>query len=157
MRWRGLTLGWQPWPSDCSDAVCRAPPPVPSPRRPRQVNPALPAFPGFPLGRNPSSVVRDFYCLSWSAHKAFPRYLQDNFFIHRTSTVYPLCTAAFHRAIHSLIHRLCGWDDQANAVFTRQLLGLTQFPNGQWLTCQPTPTMTKRDVTTPLAWSVDDR
>jgi hypothetical protein len=70
----------------------------------RAGRPALLSFPGFPLGRIPSSVVRDFYCQSAAPHKAFPRELQDSFFIHRTSAVYPLCTADFHRAVHSFIH-----------------------------------------------------
>ena len=74
----------------------------------RAGRPALPSFPRFPLGRIPSSVVRDFYCQSAAAHKAFPRELQDSLAIHRTSVVYPLCTAAFHRAVHSFIHRSWG-------------------------------------------------
>ena len=32
---------------------------------------ALPAFPGSPRGRFPSSVVRNFYCLRGTEHKAF--------------------------------------------------------------------------------------
>ncbi len=70
--------------------------------------PALPSFPGFPLGRIPSSAVRDFYCQSAGPHKGFRREVQDSFFIHMTSAVYPLCTATFHRAVHTLIHRICG-------------------------------------------------
>jgi hypothetical protein len=70
--------------------------------------PALPPFPGFPLGRIPSSAVRDFYCQSARLHKGFPREVQDSFFIHMTSPVYPPCTATFHRAVHSLVHRICG-------------------------------------------------
>ena len=57
---------------------------------------------GFPRGRIPSSVVRDFYCQSAAAHKAFRREVQDSLAIHRTSVVYPVCMAAFHRAVHSL-------------------------------------------------------
>jgi hypothetical protein len=64
--------------------------------------PALPTFPGFPLGRIPSSVVRNFYCQPRAPHKGFPRDIQDSFLIHRTSGVYPLCTADFHRTAHNL-------------------------------------------------------
>jgi hypothetical protein len=74
----------------------------------RASRPALPSFPGFPSGRIPSSVVRDFYCLRAAAHKAFPREVQDSLAIHRTSVVYPLCTADFHRAIHIFVHSFCG-------------------------------------------------
>ncbi len=74
----------------------------------RAGRPALPSFPRFPLGRIPSSVVRDFYCQSAAAHKTFPQELQDSLAIHRTSVVYPLCTAAFHRLVHSFIHRSRG-------------------------------------------------
>jgi hypothetical protein len=70
--------------------------------------PALPSFPGFPLGWIPSSAVRDFYCQSAGLHKGFRREVQDSFFIRATSAVYPLCTATFHRAVHRLVHSLCG-------------------------------------------------
>jgi hypothetical protein len=63
---------------------------------------------GFPPGWFPSSAVRDFYCQSARLHKGFPREVQDSFFIHTTSAVYPLCTATFHRAVHRLVHRTCG-------------------------------------------------
>ena len=72
----------------------------------RASRPALPAFPEFPRGRFPSAVVRDFYCLGGTEHKAFSRGLQDNFFVHRTSVVYPLCITGFHRAIHRSVHSL---------------------------------------------------
>jgi hypothetical protein len=74
----------------------------------RAGRPALPSFPWFPSGRIPSSVVRDFYCLSAAAHKAFPREVQDSLAIHRTSVVYPLCMAAFHRAMHRFVHSSWG-------------------------------------------------
>jgi hypothetical protein len=84
--------------------------------------PALPSFPWFPSGRIPSSVVRDFYCLSAAAHKAFPREVQDSLAIHRTSVVYPLCTAAFHRAMHRFVHS--GWGLRLGvAVQPRRTLG----------------------------------
>jgi hypothetical protein len=84
--------------------------------------PALPSFPGFPLGRIPSSAVRDFYCQSAGPHKGFRREVQDSFFIHMTSAVYPLCTATFHRAVHTLIHRICGRrPNRRSMVFLRGL------------------------------------
>ena len=67
-----------PWSADCSAAAGYVAPPVSEPRRPCQ-SPGLPTFPGCPLGRIPSSVVRDFYCLRCVQHKAFPRVLQDSF------------------------------------------------------------------------------
>lgn len=70
--------------------------------------PTLAAFPRFPLGRIPSSVVRDFYCQSTEQHKAFRQELQDSLAIHRTSAVYPLSTADFHCAVHSVVHRIWG-------------------------------------------------
>jgi hypothetical protein len=53
-------------------------------------------------------VVTDFYCQLSRQHKAFPQELQDSLAIHRTSVVYPLSTADFHRTMHRSIHRLWG-------------------------------------------------
>ena len=78
--------------------------------------PALAAFPRFPLGRIPSSVVRDFYCQSTEQHKAFRQELQDSLAIHRTSAVYPLSTADFHCAVHSVVHRIWGLPQVLQAV-----------------------------------------
>jgi hypothetical protein len=74
----------------------------------RSGRPVRAAFPRFPLGRIPSSVVRDFYCQSSLQHKAFPQELQDSLAIHRTSVVYPLSTADFHRAMHKSVHTFWG-------------------------------------------------
>jgi hypothetical protein len=101
----------------------------------RAGRPALPSFPRFPLGRIPSSVVRDFYCQSAGSHKAFPREVQDSFFIHRTSTVYPLCTATFHRAVHRSVHRSCGLRTGrlcCSSAVTRDAVGTDRGPP-----CQP--------------------
>jgi hypothetical protein len=70
--------------------------------------PVRAAFPRFPLGRIPSSVVRDFYCQSSLQHKAFPQELQDSLAIHRTSVVYPLSMADFHCAMHRSVHSFWG-------------------------------------------------
>ena len=108
MRWRGLAFAPRPWPPDCSRAErlaattsvrfwLSAPVARPFPRRPR-----------FPWDLNPSSVVRNFYCLRPLLHKAFRPSLQDSFVVHRTSAVYPLCTVPFHWPIHRSVHNLCG-------------------------------------------------
>jgi hypothetical protein len=107
MRWRGLALPRGPSTRLLGRRVpdghhrCQ----IPAVRASR---PALPTFPGFPLGRIPSSVVRDFYCQSRALHKTFPRYLQDSLAVHRTSVVYPLCMADFHCPVHNFIHIACG-------------------------------------------------
>ena len=74
----------------------------------RSGRPVRAAFPRFPLGRIPSSVVRDFYCQSSPQHKAFPQELQDSLAIHRTSVVYPLSTGDFHRTMHRSVHSFWG-------------------------------------------------
>jgi hypothetical protein len=38
--------------------------------------------------------------------RPLPRRLQDSLAVHRTSTVYPLCAPAFHRHIHTTVHRM---------------------------------------------------
>jgi hypothetical protein len=101
----GPRLAPLPWSADCSATAglvattgFKIPPSVPV-ARPSGV-------PRLPRRRIPSSVVRDFYCLPRTQHKAFPRHLQDSFVIHRTSAVYPPCITGFHHSIHSYIHRL---------------------------------------------------
>jgi len=43
------------------------------------------------------------------------------------------------------------------AIPPAQVSSCKWFPGRQWPTRKPAPTMTKRDVTTRLAWSVNDR
>jgi hypothetical protein len=114
----GPRLAPGPWPPDFSRAErlaattsvrfwLSAPVARPFPRRPR-----------FPWDLNPSSVVRNFYCLPPPLHKAFPPSLQDSFVVHRTSAVYPLCTVPFHWPMHRSVHNLCGQTASACAAST---------------------------------------
>ena len=110
---------------------CVAPPVVRFPDI-RAGCPALPSFPRFPLGQIPSSVVRDFYCQSAARHKAFSREVQDSLVIHRTSVVYPPCTADFHRAVHNFVHS--SWGLPASPAGCRA--GGGDSPGGDWQRAQ---------------------
>jgi hypothetical protein len=69
-------------------------------------DPDLPASRSFPQVQHVFSGESSSTANPARHTRPLPAPLQDSLAVHRTSAVYPLCAAAFHRPIHMVIHSL---------------------------------------------------
>jgi hypothetical protein len=92
----------------CRLPGCRAPRGCHRPHASAAISghPDLSASRGFPQVQHVFSGESSSTANSARHTRPLPGPLQDSLVVHRTSAVYPLCSAAFHRPIHKIIHSL---------------------------------------------------
>ena len=92
----------------CRLPGCRAPRGYHRPHASAAISghPDLPASRGFPQVQHVFSGESSSTANSARHTRPLPGPLQDSLVVHRTSAVYPLRAAAFHRPIHKFIHSL---------------------------------------------------